>query len=91
MPQLYVDLPPEASQPRSILKGFQKTALLQPGGSTTVSFALTARDLSYYVQQSGSWVRAPSAAVKYSVGRSSAASTSASVGCWSEHVLPRIP
>ena len=72
MPQLYVELPPEARQPRSILKGFAKTPLLQAGSTTTITFGLTARDLSYYVPQSGSWVRAPSAAVKYSVGRSSA-------------------
>ena len=29
-PQLYLKFPPEARQPRSILKGFAKTALLQP-------------------------------------------------------------
>lgn len=29
--QLYVEFPKEAKQPTAILKGFQKTAILQPG------------------------------------------------------------
>ena len=56
-PQLYLQFPAAAQQPRSILKGFKKTGVLQYMSSETVTFSLTARDLSYYVVQSKSWVK----------------------------------
>jgi beta-glucosidase len=70
-PQLYLEFPPEARQPRSILKGFQKTPLLQSMESATVTFNLTARDLSYYVPQSKSWVKADVTKVGYEMSKSS--------------------
>ena len=70
-PQLYLKFPPEAGQPRSILKGFQKTVVLEPMLSATVAFNLTARDLSYYVPQSKSWVKADVAKVSYELSTSS--------------------
>ena len=70
-PQLYLDFPPEAGQPRSILKGFQKTCLLEPMESTVVTFNLTVRDLSYYVTQSKSWVKAGLEKVRYEMSKNS--------------------
>lgn len=70
-PQLYLDFPVEAAQPRSILKGFQKTRALEPMETTTVMFSLTARDLSYYVPQSKSWAKADVAKVGYEISKSS--------------------
>jgi len=57
--QLYMEFPPEAEQPVAILKGFQKTAILQPGDSEVLIFPLTERDLSYW-GPSG-WTRVSSA------------------------------
>ena len=70
-PQLYLEFPAEAGQPRSILKGFQKTSLLEPMETTIVTFGLTARDLSYYVPQSKSWIKADVAKVRYEMSTSS--------------------
>ena len=71
-PQLYLQFPAEAEQPRSILKGFAKTGLLQYMETETVTFKLTARDLSYYVAQSKSWVKVKDLkTVTYQVGMSS--------------------
>jgi len=53
--QLYLEFPPEAGQPVAILKGFQKTTILQPGASTDVLFPLSEKELSYW--NSGSWTR----------------------------------
>jgi len=54
VPQLYLEFPPEAEQPVAILKGFQKTAILQPQDSADVVFPLTERDLSFW---KGGWKR----------------------------------
>ena len=54
VPQLYLEFPPEAEQPVAILKGFQKTAILQPQDSADVVVPLTERDLSFW---KGGWKR----------------------------------
>jgi len=69
VPQLYVEMPPEAGHPTYILKGFHKTSVLPPEASQDVVFRLTARDLSYYDEASHSWQQASS--VTALVGESS--------------------
>lgn len=49
--QLYMSFPAEADTPPLQLRGFQKTAVLQPGGSETVSFILNNVDLSVWRSQ----------------------------------------
>jgi len=68
VPQLYLEFPASAQQPRPILKGFTKTAVIAPGKSTTWKFTLSARDMSYW--NSGSWHQVSSATAH--IGASSA-------------------
>ena len=58
VPQLYLKFPDEAQQPVAILKGFQKTAILQPQDSVELMFPLTERDLSFWNE---GWQRVNSA------------------------------
>jgi len=60
IPQLYLDLR-HSEQPVAILKGFQKTALLQPQSTTEVVFPLTKQDLSYYSREKDTWSTAEDA------------------------------
>lgn len=53
-PQLYLEFPAAASQASAVLKGFSKTPVLKPTFGMTVTFMLTAKDLSYW---DGSWKR----------------------------------
>jgi beta-glucosidase len=53
VPQLYLEFPAEAQQPSAILKGFTKTEVISPKDSTTITFTLAKRDLSYW--DAGSW------------------------------------
>lgn len=55
VPQLYVEFPAEAGHPAPLLKGFEKTGLIAPSQSRSVTFTLTDQDLSYY--SDGMWVR----------------------------------
>jgi len=48
IPQLYMEFPEEAGYPTPVLKGFQKTELIQPGMRSKVTFRLTARDFSFF-------------------------------------------
>lgn len=41
--------PPEADEPKLILRGFQKTRVLEPGSSEQISFKFTERDFSVYL------------------------------------------
>jgi beta-glucosidase len=68
--QLYIGQP-DASVARPVreLKGFEKVSL-EPGQATTVEFALTERDLSYFDTNSGSWRFEPGRFMVY-VGSSS--------------------
>jgi len=66
--QAYVELPPEAEAPKLMLRGFHKTAVLEPGAGETVTFNITARDLSAFLH--GGW-QLQKAAVLH-VGASSA-------------------
>lgn len=52
--QLYVRLPASEGEPFLQLKGFSARHLM-PGASETVSFSLTARDLSVWDERSASW------------------------------------
>ena len=68
--QLYVNDPAAAGEPPRQLKGFQKVTL-RPGQSTTVHFALTGQDLSYWDDAANGWVL-PDGTFGVDVGDSSA-------------------
>ena len=57
--QLYFSFPEEAETPPLQLRGFQKTALLQPGESETVTFHVDDVDLSVWrpkrANRTGGW------------------------------------
>merc|ERR1711871_1303597 len=55
LPQLYLEFPQEAGHPAPVLKGFQKTNMIRPGGEERVTFRLGDSELSYYSE--GSWTR----------------------------------
>jgi beta-glucosidase len=55
VPQLYLNDPAAAGEPPRQLKGFQKVTL-KPGQSTTVHFALSGQDLSYWNDTANGWV-----------------------------------
>jgi beta-glucosidase len=82
VPQLYIAFPAEAKHPAPFLKGFKKTAVLQPGASEDVMFELGDKELSYWA---GGWVKA--ASVVAHVGASSADFRSQVVIGGSEMVL----
>ncbi|KAI1126492.1 beta2 tomatinase [Nemania abortiva] len=75
VPQLYVSLPssfggaPEGT-PEKVLRGFEKATLL-PGRSTTVTFSLMRRDLSYWSVEDQEWV-VPRGNIQIHVGLGSA-------------------
>mmetsp|Transcript_116625 Transcript_116625/g.260524 ORF Transcript_116625/g.260524 Transcript_116625/m.260524 type:complete len:825 (+) Transcript_116625:64-2538(+) len=51
--QAYVEFPPEAEEPKLVLRGFHRTAVLQAGEVETALFKFTARDFSIY--KFGDW------------------------------------
>jgi len=58
--QLYLSAPNRTLQkPERELKGFAKTALLEPGVSETVSFTLGGRDLASFDTDRAAWVAEP--------------------------------
>jgi len=55
--QLYLSAPAELQdKPESELKGFEKTKLLSPGQSETLSFMITSRELASFDTPSSSWI-----------------------------------
>jgi len=67
--QLYLTFPGnDPFEPKSLLKAFNKTALLQPGQSVELSFTLSERDLSFWL--GGRWVK-QTGEYKIAVGSSS--------------------
>ena len=68
--QLYLAYPATSGEPPLVLRGFEKTAVLQPGKADVLSFDLFARDLSVWDVRAGSWKRAPGT-FKAHVGASS--------------------
>ena len=55
--QLYISAPTNhLNKPEEELKGFAKTALLQPGQSEQVSFIIQAKDLSSFYTNKSSWI-----------------------------------
>jgi beta-glucosidase len=71
VPQLYITLPDSApaGTPPKQLRGFEKVQL-EPGASTTVTFPLMRRDLSYWDIISQDWI-IPTGEIGFSVGLSS--------------------
>ncbi|RFU35213.1 hypothetical protein B7463_g1094, partial [Scytalidium lignicola] len=70
VPQLYIGMPSTApASPPKQLRGFSKVTL-QPGQSTTVTFNLRKKDLSYWDVSSQSWIL-PSGTFTVYVGASS--------------------
>jgi beta-glucosidase len=53
VPQLYVEFPADAQYTSPVLKGFEKTEMIQPGREVQVTFTLANSDISYWA--SGSW------------------------------------
>jgi Fibronectin type III-like domain/NPCBM-associated, NEW3 domain of alpha-galactosidase len=68
--QVYLNDPAAAGEPPRQLKGFQKVTL-KPGQSTTVRFALSGQDLSYWNDTANGWVL-PDGTFGVDVGDSSA-------------------
>ncbi|KAH7548822.1 glycoside hydrolase family 3 protein [Bipolaris maydis] len=66
VPQLYLSYPDEAGMPVRSLRGFEKI-FLNPGESTSVSFDLARRDLSYWNVNSQQW-RIPTGSITVGVG-----------------------
>ncbi|TDL23295.1 glycoside hydrolase family 3 protein [Rickenella mellea] len=69
IPQLYVNHPPSAGEPPSLLKDFDDVDLA-PGRSKTVTFMLSRHDLSIWDVASQSWMR-PQGTIKITIGASS--------------------
>jgi len=55
IPQLYLEFPSEAGYSVPILRGFQRSELLEVGAQATVTFALSRRELSYWDVDGGDW------------------------------------
>jgi len=71
VPQLYLELPKAAGHPAPMLKGFRSTAVLAPGASEDITFALRERDVSYYSVAAQGWTKAEGIATAH-IGESSA-------------------
>jgi hypothetical protein len=69
IPQLYLNHPPSASEPPSILRGFTDVDL-QPGETKTVSLSLSRFDLSIWDEGQQAWVR-PRGTIGVTIGASS--------------------
>merc|ERR1712003_411051 len=69
VPQLYLEFPPECEHHSYILKGFEKTDLLQPGETVSVTFHLGERDCSCW---RNGWQLIPATRLTAHVGASSA-------------------
>jgi len=71
-PLLFLEFPERAGHPVPFLKGFQRTPLLQPGETETVTFELTLRDRSYWDTSSGgAWTPVPTSELIAHIGTSS--------------------
>ena len=55
--QLYVEFPQSANEPPKVLRGFQTASASSGGPAARVSFVLSARDLSVWSTEAGSWQR----------------------------------
>lgn len=78
VPQLYLAFPTDSGEaelsstttPKKVLRGFEKTAVLEPGASATVSFELKRRDVSYWDVDNQEW-KIPQGSFSVLVGQSS--------------------
>ncbi|KAJ7641336.1 glycoside hydrolase family 3 protein [Roridomyces roridus] len=69
IPQLYLNMPPSAAEPPSLLKGFTNVEVL-PGEKKTVSITLSRYDLSIWDTVAQGW-RTPNGTIGVTVGTSS--------------------
>jgi len=70
VPQLYLGFPEEAQEPPKVLRGFARTALLQPGKSEDAAFPLRKRDLQIFDIRANAW-RTPDGEYRLFLGSSS--------------------
>jgi len=68
--QFYLGYPPEVGEPPKVLKGFEKTAALNPGTNQTIQFTLQPGYMSYWNTTLQTWVQ-PSGTFMVYVGASS--------------------
>jgi beta-glucosidase len=87
--QLYLSAPEkDLPKPALELKGFAKTRTLKPGGSETVYFTLTARDLASFDEASSSWLaEAGTYTVKIGASSEDIRQTATFTKAADEHVL----
>jgi len=69
IPQVYVNFPPSAGEPPSVLKGFTNVQVV-PGDQTSVSITLSRYDLSIWDVVQQGW-RKPAGQIGITVGASS--------------------
>merc|ERR1712185_195970 len=72
VPQLYLKFPSTAGHPRPVLKGFQKTGMIEKGGHVEVTFQLGDEELSYYDVGRAAWVKEADGPITAYIGESSA-------------------
>ena len=68
--QLYLGFPKEAGEPPKVLRGFQKTQVLPPGNTETVTFALPDHAFEVWDAEKHAW-RAVKGDFKVMIGSSS--------------------
>jgi len=68
--QMYMGFPDGVGEPAMVLRGFARSAVLEPGAFVDVAFPLKTRDLQIYLSQANGWVM-PNGDFKVFIGASS--------------------